>query len=128
MQIKVASIFVKNQDEALKFYTEVLGFVKKTDVPTGDAKWLTVVAPDEPDGTELLLEPNGNPIATTYQQGLREQGIPATVFFSPDVQAEYERLTALGVEFQTPPTAMGPITIAVFDDTCGNLIQIVQEG
>lgn len=127
MQIKVASVFVEDQDKALKFYTEVLGFVKKTDVPAGGAKWLTVVSPEDPDGTELLLEPNGNPVATTYQQGLYQQGIPATVFYSPDVQAEYERLTALGVEFQSPPTPMGPVTIAVFDDTCGNLIQIVQE-
>lgn len=124
MKIKLSSVFVNDQDKALKFYTESLGFVKKADFPIGNAKWLTVVSPDEPDGTELLLEPNGNSAAQAYQTAIFEQGIPATAFAVEDVEAEYERLKKLGVIFQTEPTQMDNITVAVFDDTCGNLIQI----
>lgn len=126
MKIKLNSVFVKDQDKALQFYTEILGFVKKADIPLGDAKWLTVVSADEPDGTELLLEPNGNPAAPTYQAAIFEQGIPATAFAVEDVQAEYERLQSLGVVFCSEPTQMDDTTFAVFDDTCGNLIQIYQ--
>jgi len=126
MKIVVTSIFVDDQDKALKFYTEVMGFVKKTDVPVGEFKWLTVVSPDTPDGVELLLEPNNNPAARTFQQAIFEQGIPLTSFGVDDVQKEYERMMSLGVEFHQPPTAMGPVTIAVLNDTCGNWIQIAQ--
>jgi len=126
MKIVVTSIFVDDQDKALKFYTEVMGFVKKEDVPIGEFKWLTVVSPDAPDGVELLLEPNNNPAARTFQQAIFEQGIPLTSFGVDDVQKEYERMMSLGVEFHQPPTAMGPVTIAVLNDTCGNWIQIAQ--
>jgi catechol 2,3-dioxygenase-like lactoylglutathione lyase family enzyme len=127
MKIKLTSVFVEDQDKAIKFYTEVLGFVKKQDVPVGEFKWLTVVSPDDPDGTELLLEPNDNPAAKTYQQAIFEQGIPATMFFVDDISREVERLKNLGVVFTMEPTEMGTVTVAVFDDTCGNLIQIAQE-
>ena len=126
MQIVLTGVFVSDQDEALKFYTETLGFVKKHDVPAGEYKWLTVVSPDDPDGTELLLEPNENPVAKTYQKGLFDQGIPANSFGVTDIQAEYEKLKSLGVTFTMEPTDMGTVKIAVFDDTCGNLIQIMQ--
>jgi len=126
MKIKVTSVFVNNQQKALKFYTDVLGFVKKTDVPAGEYRWLTVVAPDEQDGTELLLEPNVNPASKIYQQAIFEQGIPATQFYVEDIQKEYERLQGLGVTFSMPPTKVTKSTIAVFDDTCGNHIQIIQ--
>ena len=126
MRITHTGVFVGDQDEALRFYTETLGFVKKQDVPAGEFKWLTVVSPDDPDGTELLLEPNENPVAQAYQSGLFEQGIPATSFGVTDIRAEYERLKTLGVAFVMEPTAMGDVTIAVFDDTCGNLIQIME--
>ena len=126
MRITHTGVFVGDQDEALRFYTETLGFVKKQDVPAGEFKWLTVVSPDDPDGTELLLEPNENPVAQAYQSGLFDQGIPATSFGVTDIRAEYERLTSLGVAFVMEPTPMGDVTIAVFDDTCGNLIQIMQ--
>jgi len=111
----------------LKFYTEILGFVKKTEFPVGKFKWLTVVSPDNPNGVELVLEPNDNPIATTFQKGLFDSGIPLTSFSSDDIQKEYERMEKLGVVFKTKPTKMGPVTIAVFDDTCGNLIQMAQK-
>ncbi len=124
MRITVTSVFVDNQDKALAFYTDVLGFVKQADVPVGEYRWLTVASPEQPDGTQLLLEPNANPVAQAYQQGIRAQGIPATSFGVDDIAAEYARLTARGVQFTQPPTAMGPVTTAVFDDTCGNLIQI----
>ena len=130
MIIGVTSIFVEDQEKALKFYTEVLGFQLKHDIHFGnpeDDRWLTVVSPERPDGVELLLEPNRNPIASTYQQALFEQGISATVFNTDDVQAEYDRLIALGVEFTTPPTDIGSAIMAVFKDTCGNLIQLVTE-
>jgi len=128
VKIYLTSVFVDDQDKALKFYTEVLGFVKKADVPVGEFKWLTVVSPDELDGVQLLLEPNDNPAASAFQAAIFEQGIAATSFAVADIQQEYERLQALGVRFTMPPTPMGPATIAVFDDTCGNLIQIAQLG
>lgn len=126
MKIKLSSIFVDNQDKALKFYTEILGFIKKNDIPLGEDRWLTVVSPEGPDDIELLLEPNSNPAARTYQKAIFEQGIPATAFAVDDIQKEHERMKNLGVVFRTEPTVTGPVTIAVFDDTCGNLIQIYQ--
>ena len=127
LEIRLASVFVDDQDKAVKFYTEVLGFVTKTDVPVGGYRWLTVVSPDNPDGTELLLEPNANEAAKTFQKAIYDQGIPATAFFVDDIEAEYERLVNGGVKFTVKPTVAGTVTIAIFDDTCGNLIQIVQE-
>jgi catechol 2,3-dioxygenase-like lactoylglutathione lyase family enzyme len=124
MRINVTSVFVDDQAKALAFYTDALGFVKKTDVPAGEARWLTVVSPEAPDGVELLLEPNSHPAAQAYQQALVADGIPATSFAVDDVQAEFDRLSAQGVRFVQPPTEMGPVTTAVLDDTCGNLIQI----
>ena len=124
MKIHLTSVFVDDQDKALKFYTEVLGFVKKTEVPLGEARWLTVVSPDDPDSTELLLEPDGHPAVRPFKQALVSDGIPFTSFAVDDVQAEYERLRALNVQFTQAPLAMGPVTTAVFDDGCGNLIQI----
>ncbi|MNT02778.1 Glyoxalase/Bleomycin resistance protein/Dioxygenase superfamily protein [compost metagenome] len=118
-------MFVDDQDKALKFYTEILGFVKKHEIPLGKFKWLTVTEPDN-DHVELLLEPNENPTASTYQQSLVQQNIPCTTFFVEDVDQEFDRLTKLGVNFTKTPTVMGPVKIAVFDDTCGNLIQITQ--
>ena len=126
MRITLTGVFVGDQDEALKFYTETLGFVKKHDVPVGEFKWLTVTAPDDPDGPELLLEPNENPVAQEYQKGMFEQGIPTAAFSVTDIQAEYERLTSLGVAFTMEPTELPDVIIAVFDDTCGNLIQLMQ--
>ena len=126
MEIKLASVMVADQDKALKFYTDVLGFVKKTEIPMGESKWLTVVSPETPDEVELLLEPNSNPAAKTFQEALFKQGIPLTAFAVDDIQAEFQRLKSHGVVFKTAPTQMGPVTIAVFDDTCGNLIQIYQ--
>ena len=126
MKIKLSSVFVADQDKALKFYTEVLGFAKKMDVPVGDAKWLTVVSPEGPDDIELLLEPNSHPAARTYQDAIYKDGIAATAFAVEDIRKEYERLKELGVAFRMEPTEMGPVTQAVFDDTCGNLIQLYQ--
>ena len=126
MRITLTGVFVRDQDEALRFYTETLGFVKKHDVPVGEFKWLTVVSPDDPDGTELLLEPNENPVAQAFQQGLFDQGIPAASFGVTDIRAECEKLKSLGVAFTMDPTEVTNVTIAVFDDTCGNLIQIMQ--
>ena len=126
MRITLTGVFVSDQDQALRFYTENLGFVKKQDVPVGEFKWLTVVSPDDPDGTELLLEPNANPVAKTYQRGIFEQGIPAASFAVTDIHAEFEKLKSLGVAFAMEPTEMPNVTIAVFDDTCGNLIQLMQ--
>ena len=126
MKINLTSVMVDDQDKALKFYTEVLGFVKKNDIPVGEARWLTVVSPEGPDGVELLLEPMGFPPARTYQKALFEAGIPLTSFAVDDIQKEYERMKNLGVVFKTAPTKMGPVTIAVFEDTCGNLIQMAQ--
>ncbi|GAB2905621.1 MULTISPECIES: VOC family protein [Streptomyces] len=126
MRIHITSVFVDDQEKALRFYTDVLGFVKKHDVPMGGTdRWLTVVSPEEPEGTELLLEPSGHPAVRPYKAALTEDGIPATSFAVDDVPAEYDRLTALGVRFTQPPLEMGPVTTAVLDDTCGNLIQLV---
>lgn len=126
MKIKLNSITVNDQDKALKFYTEVLGFVKKTEIPMGEHKWLTVVSKEEQDGTELVLEPLGFEPAKVYQKALKEAGIPATAFQVDNIQSEFERLKALGVAFSMEPTQMGAVTIAVFDDTCGNNMQIYQ--
>jgi catechol 2,3-dioxygenase-like lactoylglutathione lyase family enzyme len=128
VRINLASVLVDDQDKALKFYTEVLGFVKKTDVPLGEARWLTVVSPEDPDGTELVLEPDGHPAAKPFKKALVADGIPYTSFAVEDVHAEYERLRALGVHFTQEPLEMEGITTAVFDDTCGNLIQIASQG
>ncbi len=127
MRIYVTSVLVDDQDKALAFYTDVLGFVKKTEIPLGEARWLTVVSPDDPNGTELLLEPDGHPAARPFKRALVEDGIPFTSFAVDDVQAEFERLRARGVRFTQEPTEMGGVTLAVFDDTCGHLIQIVQK-
>jgi catechol 2,3-dioxygenase-like lactoylglutathione lyase family enzyme len=127
MRIVVTSVMVSDQAQALKFYTDVLGFVKKTDVPAGDARWLTVVSPDQPDGPELLLEPMGFAPAKVYQKALFDAGIPLTSFGVTDIEATCQRLKGLGVVFRMPPTKMGPVTIAMFEDTCGNLIQIAQQ-
>ncbi|MGD6853888.1 VOC family protein [Bacillus infantis] len=126
MKIIVTSLFVDDQDKALNFYSETLGFVKKHDVPVGEFRWISLVSPENQDGTELILEPNENPIAKDYQKKLLEQGIPATMFGVTDVQKEYERLLKHGVNFTMEPTKMGDNTIAVFDDNCGNLIQIIE--
>ena len=127
MRIVVTSVFVEDQEKALSFYTEVLGFQKKTDVPLGAFRWLTVVSPEEPDGVELLLEPSDHPAVKPFKQALVEDGIPFTSFGVEDVEAEHARLEGLGVKFTQPPTAFGDVTTAVFDDTCGNLIQIAQK-
>ncbi len=127
MKIYLTSVYVDDQDKALTFYTEVLSFIKKSDFPVGQFKWLTVASPEEPGGVELLLEPNDNPAARQYQKALFEQGIAATSFAVVDIQKEYERMKDLGVAFTMPPTQMGPATVTVFDDTCGNLIQLAQK-
>lgn len=127
MKITVTSVLVDDQGKALSFYTEVLGFQKKTDVPVGEYRWLTVVSPDAVDGVELLLEPDEHPAAKSYKAALVEDGIPLASFGVDDVASEYERLRSRGVRFTQEPTAMGPVTTAVLDDTCGNLIQIAQQ-
>jgi len=127
MKIIVTSIFVQDQDKALEFYTETLGFVKKHDVPSGEYRWITLVSPEEQKGTELLLEPNAHPAAKEYQEKLFAEGIPVTMFGVEDIHAECKRLMEKGVRFTMEPTKMGDVTIAVFDDTCGNLIQIAQQ-
>ncbi|MGY1807064.1 VOC family protein [Blastococcus sp. SYSU D00669] len=124
IRINVASVFVDDQAKALAFYTEKLGFVKKTDVPAGDYRWLTVVSPAAPDGVELLLEPDGHPAARPFKEALVADGIPFTQFAVDDVHAEVERLKGLGVEFTQEATDLGPVVVAVLDDTCGNLIQL----
>ena len=130
MKITLTSVFVDDQEKALKFYTEILGFVKKNDIPLGEARWLTVTSSEDPNGIELLLEPDWNPAisptAAEFKRGLYNAGIPFTMFAVDDIQQEYERLRGLGVSFTLEPTPAGPVTIAVFDDTCGNLIQIAQ--
>lgn len=123
----MTSIFVEDQDKALEFYSETLGFVKKHDVPTGEHRWITLVSQDEQEGTELLLEPNVHPAAKEYQQRLFEEGIPVTMFGVADIHKEYNELAEKGVHFTMAPTKMGDIIVAVFDDTCGNLIQIIQQ-
>ncbi|WP_411551472.1 VOC family protein [Paenibacillus lautus] len=127
MKIIVTSIFVQDQDRALEFYSEKLGFIKKEDIPVGEFRWITLVSPDVQDGTELLLEPNAHPAAKEYQKKIFAEGIPATMFGVEDIRKEYDRLRGKGVQFTMEPTKMGELTIAVFDDTCGNLIQIVQK-
>lgn len=123
-RINLTSVFVDDQDKALRFYTDVLGFEKKHDVPTGEYRWLTVVSPEDPGGVELLLEPEGHPAARPFKEALVADGIPFTSFAVADVRQAYEELTAKGVTFTQPPTVMGPVTTAVLDDTCGNLIQL----
>ena len=127
MKIVTTSVLVDDQAKALALYTDVLGFVKKTDIPAGDDRWLTVVSPDAPDGVELLLEPDAHPAAKKFKEALVADGMPYTSFAVDDVQAEFDRLSGLGVKFTQPPTPMGPVTTAVFDDTCGNLIQIATQ-
>lgn len=126
MKIHVSSVFVDDQEKALHFYTQVLGFVKKTELPAGEFKWLTVVSPEGPDDVELLLEPNATQLAKTYQKGCFEAGIPATSFAVGNIQDEYERMRGLGVVFRQKPTRTGSVAVALFEDTCGNLIQLVQ--
>ncbi|MFF9345026.1 MULTISPECIES: VOC family protein [unclassified Streptomyces] len=126
MRINLAGVFVDDQERALRFYTDVLGFALKHDVPLGEDRWITVVSPEDPDGTELVLEPSGHPAVPPYKRALVADGIPATSFAVDDVRAEHARLTALGVRFTQPPVEMGPVTTAVLDDTCGNLIQLAQ--
>ena len=129
MRINLASVLVDDQQKALAFYTDVLGFVEKTNIPLGEhAAWLTVVSPDDPEGTELVLEPDGHPATGPFKKALVADGIPFTSFAVDDVQAESERLRGLGVVFTQEPATMGPVTTAVFDDTCGNLIQIHAAG
>jgi catechol 2,3-dioxygenase-like lactoylglutathione lyase family enzyme len=126
MKIKLVSIFVDDQEKALRFYTHVLGLVKKHDFPAGGARWITVVSPDGPDDLELVLEPNGHPAARAYQEAIFRDGIPATAFQSDDIGADFERLRAQEVVFTMEPTPAGPVTVAIFSDTCGNLIQLYQ--
>jgi catechol 2,3-dioxygenase-like lactoylglutathione lyase family enzyme len=127
MKIVVTSVFVDDQEKALRFYTDILGFTKKHDIPMGPARWLTLVAPGDPNGVELLLEPDQHPAVAPFKRALVEDGIPFTSFGVADVHAEFDRLRRAGVQFTQPPVAMGPVTTAVFDDTCGNLIQIAQK-
>jgi catechol 2,3-dioxygenase-like lactoylglutathione lyase family enzyme len=126
MQIKLATVMVENQDNALRFYTTILGFVKKADIPMGPFRWLTVSSPEGVEGVELVLEPMGFPPAQTYQKALFDAGIPATAFITTKVHAEFRRLKELGVKFRGEPKNMGPITAVLFEDTCGNLINLVQ--
>jgi len=126
MKIKLTSVFVDDQDKALRFYTEVLGFVKKADFSQGPFRWLTVASSEEPDGTQLQLALNDNPAARTYQQALFQQSQPAAMFFTDDVKGDYERIKSRGAEFTMPPTAVTGATIAMVNDTCGNLIQLSQ--
>jgi catechol 2,3-dioxygenase-like lactoylglutathione lyase family enzyme len=127
MKIVVTSVLVDDQEKALRFYTQILGFTKKADIPMGPFRWLTVVSPDDPHGVQLVLEPDQHPAAQPFKRALVEDGIPFTSFGVENVHAEFDRLTSLGVRFTQPPTALGPVTTAVFDDTCGNLIQIAQK-
>ena len=126
MKIKITNVYVDDQDKALRFYTDVLGFAKKTDVGSGGYRWLTVVSPEEPDGTELHLETNVDPAAKTFQLALFQQGKPAAMFYVDDVQREYERMQGLGAQFTMPPTKVTGSTIAMLNDTCGNLIQLTK--
>lgn len=126
MRIKLTSVYVDDLDKALRFYTEVLGFVKRTDVTQGPYRWLTVASPEEPDGTELRLAPNDNPAAKAYQQAMFQQGQPAAMFFVDDIERECERITSAGGELTMPPTRVAGSTIAMVNDTCGNLIQITR--
>ena len=127
MKIHLTSVLVDDQEKALRFYTETLGFQKKHDIPLGEHRWLTVVSPDDPDGTELLLEPDGHPAAKPFKEALVNDGIPFTSFAVDDVNAEYDRLLAHGVQFTQQPVELPTVTTAVLDDTCGNLIQIASQ-
>jgi catechol 2,3-dioxygenase-like lactoylglutathione lyase family enzyme len=127
MKIVLTSVYVDDQDKALRFYTNTLGFIKKTEIPMGEFRWLTVVAPDDPAGVELVLEPDGHPAVGPFKRALVEDGIPFTSFAVHDVQTEFDRLQSRGVFFTQPPVKHGPVTTAVFDDTCGNLIQIASK-
>jgi catechol 2,3-dioxygenase-like lactoylglutathione lyase family enzyme len=127
MRIQLTSIYVDDQRAALAFYTDVLGFIKHHDIPLGDHSWLTVVSPDSPDGPELLLEPSVHPAVKPYRDALVEDGIPLAQFAVDDVEAEYRRLTGRGVTFSQPPTDVGPAVVAVLDDTCGNLVQLIAQ-
>jgi predicted enzyme related to lactoylglutathione lyase len=126
MKIKLTSVYVDDQEKALRFYTEVLGFMKKADFSQGSYRWLTVASPEDPDGTELQLALNGNPAAQAYQQAMFQQSQPAAVFFTEDVQANFERMKVRGAEFTTPPTDVTGSKIAILNDTCGNLVQVTQ--
>jgi predicted enzyme related to lactoylglutathione lyase len=126
MKIKITSVYVDDQDKALHFYTEVLGFAKKADFSQGPFRWLTVASPEEPDGIELQLALNNNPAAKAYQQAMFQQGQPAAMFYTDDVKSDYERIKGRGVQFTMPPTDVTASTIAMLNDTCGNLIQLVQ--
>ena len=126
MRIRLTSIMVTDQDKALRFYTDVLGFLKKHEIPVGEFKWMTVVSPEGPDDVELSLEPNANPAAKVFQEAMFKQGIPLAAFEVSDIQGEYTRLVKQGVAFTREPTRMGPVTIAILSDTCGNLIQLYQ--
>ncbi|HJZ76869.1 MAG TPA: VOC family protein [Vicinamibacterales bacterium] len=126
MRIKLTSIMVDEQDKALRFYTEVLGFRTKHDIPVGEYRWITVTSPEGPDDLELALEPNANPAGKRFQEAMFSQGIPLAAFEVADIASEFTRLTAQGVAFTRPPTPAGPVTLAVFADTCGNLIQLYQ--
>ena len=127
MRIKLTSIIVDDQDKALRFYTEVFGFVKKVEIPVGEYRWLTVVSPEGPPDVELSLEPNANPAAKTFQEAMFRQGIPLTAFEVDDIAKEFRRLKGLGVVFTQDPTQAGPVTIAICADTCGNLVQLYQK-
>ncbi len=126
MKIKLTSVYVDDQEKALRFYTDVLGFAKHADFSQGPFRWLTVAAPEEPEGTQLQLALNDDPAARTYQQAMFQRGQPAAMFYSDDVEADYERIRARGAEFTMPPTAVTGSTIAMLKDTCGNLVQLVQ--
>jgi predicted enzyme related to lactoylglutathione lyase len=126
MKIKLTSIYVDNHDKALRFYTDVLGFVKKADFSQGPYRWLTVASAEEPEGTELQLALNDNPAATAYQQAMHQQGQPAIMFYTGDIKGDYERIKSRGAEFTMPPTDVTGSTIAQLNDTCGNLVQLVQ--
>lgn len=127
MDITVTSLFVEDQQKALKFYTGILGFVKKHDEPVGEYRWIALVSPQNQEGTELLLEPNNHPASREYQERIYDEGIPATMFGVDDIQKEYQALVDKGVKFSIEPTKAGDVTIAIFDDTCGNLIQIIEQ-
>jgi len=127
MKIQLTSVMVDDQQKALTFYTNILGFIMKADIPMGEYRWLTVVSPDGSRSVELLLEPNANPAARAFQKAMYEQGIPASMFLVNDIQQEYQRMKILGVKFRSAPASMGPVIAAVLDDTCGNLIQLYQQ-
>lgn len=127
MKIQLTSVMVDDQQKALAFYTNILGFVKKADIPMGEYRWTTVVSPDGSRSVELLLEPNAHPAAKAFQKAMYDEGVPASMFAVSDIQQEYKRMKILGVTFRSAPTAMGPVIAAVLDDTCGNLIQLYQE-